>query len=223
MLPIPQNDVTQFNKALLQSAVPEPFHVHYRKWLRYFLDFCTKYPPPDAKSEQIRLFIEKLESKKQTPRQCSQAAHAISLYFESQKWKNADYSKYPPKNAPKNKSAATTSETSSLHEATVAESLPSFRVKKGKRYNEWHCLKKSESPVWDQAIDTLAAEIKNRHYSRKTLKTYADWGRKFQHFLRNEPPNKLSSMDVKKYLTYLAAAGEFIRQWFFPKKTLHRF
>jgi hypothetical protein len=54
MLPIPQNCPTQFNQALRLSAVHVPFHVHYRKWLRYFLDFCGKYPPPDAKSEQIR-------------------------------------------------------------------------------------------------------------------------------------------------------------------------
>jgi len=171
MLPIPQNEITRFNKALLQSAVPEPFHAHYRKWLQYFFDFCKKYPPPAAKSEQIRLFIEKLKSKKQTSRQCSQAAN---------------------------------SRISSHHEAVDAESLPSFRVKKGKSYNEWHCLKKSESPAWDQAIDTLAAEIKIRHYSRKTLKTYADWARKYQHFLRNKQPNELSSIDVKNYLTYLA-------------------
>ncbi len=217
MLPIPRNEITRFNNALFQSAVPEPFHAHYRKWLRYFLDFCQKYPPPDATSEHIRLFIEKLKSKKQTPWQCSQAAKAISLYFESQKLKKDDYSKpieikppksdslkYPPKKAQNNKSAATNSRISSHHEAVDAESLPSFRVKKGKSYNEWHCLKKSESPAWDQAIDTLTAEIKIRHYSRKTLKTYADWARKYQHFLRNKQPNELSSIDVKNYLTYLA-------------------
>ncbi len=63
---------------------------------------------------------------------------------------------------------------------------------------------KSESPEWDAAIAELAAEIKTRHYSRKTLKTYAHWSRQFQHFLKNKPPKSLSSKDVKKYLTYLA-------------------
>ena len=79
MYSLPQNVATGFNEILQQRAVPELFHPHYRKWLRYFLDFCRKYSPPDAKSEQIRLFIEKLRSKKQTPQQCRQAAHAISL------------------------------------------------------------------------------------------------------------------------------------------------
>lgn len=53
-------------------------------------------------------------------------------------------------------------------------------------------------------IDSLAAEITTRHYSRKTLKAYAEWGRKFQGFLRNKSPDELSSADVKSYLTYLA-------------------
>jgi len=34
------------------------------KWLRYFLDFRHKYTPPEAKSELVRLFIEKLRRKK---------------------------------------------------------------------------------------------------------------------------------------------------------------
>ncbi len=74
----------------------------------------------------------------------------------------------------------------------------------GSRYNEWRCLKKSGAPDWDKIIDNLAAEIKTRRYSRKTLKAYADWSRKFQGFLRNKPPDELSATDVKEYLTYLA-------------------
>jgi len=63
---------------------------------------------------------------------------------------------------------------------------------------------KSDSPEWDAAIAELAAEIKTRHYPRKTLKTYAHWSRQFQRFLKNKPPKSLSSKDVKEYLTYLA-------------------
>lgn len=74
----------------------------------------------------------------------------------------------------------------------------------GSRFNDWRCLDKSGSADWDKVIDNLAAEIKIRHYSRKTLKTYADWSRKFQNFLKNKPPDALTSADVKVYLTYLA-------------------
>ncbi|MEA4949103.1 MAG: hypothetical protein VB068_05560 [Petrimonas sp.] len=33
----------------------------YRKWLRYYLDFCDKYPVPTSKADRIRLFCEKLK------------------------------------------------------------------------------------------------------------------------------------------------------------------
>ncbi len=217
MLPIPQNDLSRFNKALLKRAVPGAFHAHYRKWLRYFLDFCRKYPPLDGNSEQIRLFIGKLRSKKQTPQRCSQAAHAISLYFESQKWKDfrqpvpneTKLSKFaspanPSTKVRKTNDAVASTGISAIKRAVVAEPSSLFGVSAGKRYNEWRCLEKSKSPAWDQAIKKLAAEIKTRHYSRKTLKTYADWGRKFQRFLSDKPPEELSSVDVKEYLTYLA-------------------
>jgi site-specific recombinase XerD len=74
----------------------------------------------------------------------------------------------------------------------------------GKQYDEWRCLKKTESPAWDRVIEQLAAEIKLRHYSRNTLKHYADWTRKFQSYLENKTPETLSSAEVKAYLTYLA-------------------
>lgn len=77
----------------------------------------------------------------------------------------------------------------------------------GKRFNDWRCLKKSESPDWDMIIDSLSAEIKTRYYSRKTLKAYADWSRKFQSYLKNKHPDALTAADVKEYLTYLAVNG----------------
>jgi len=88
---------------------------------------------------------------------------------------------------------------------SVSKTEPAIPKKSaGSRYNEWRCLEKSESPAWDKIIDDLAAEIKIRHYSRKTLKAYADWSRKFQSYLRNKPPDELSATDVKAYITYLA-------------------
>ena len=217
MFPIPRHYLARFNTALLQSSVPVHFHVHYRKWLRYFLDFCRKYPPPDTKSDQIRVFTEKLRSKNQTPQQCSQAAHAISLYFTSQNRKDEREpapsetpppkfvpSANPPPKARKSNGAVANTKISDIQKAVVADPSSPFGATAGKRYNQWRCLERSKSPAWDRAVDELASEIKTRHYSRKTLKTYAGWARKFQRYLRDKPPDDLSSVDVKEYLTYLA-------------------
>jgi integron integrase len=62
----------------------------------------------------------------------------------------------------------------------------------------------SDSPEWDEVLATMAAEIKVRHYSRKTLITYAKWSRHFQRFLKNKQPQELAAGDVKAYLTHLA-------------------
>jgi integron integrase len=213
MLPIPENVLYKFNEILKQRAVVESLHVHYRKWLRYFLDFSRKYSPPDAKSEQVRLFIDKLKSKNQTPQQCTQAAHAISLFFESQKLKNYPQSESSPPAHPENRqlrahntdsTVITSVRDPSGASAAITHLSDPHVITGGKRYNEWRCMEKTKSPAWDQAIEKLAAEIKIRHYSRKTLKTYADWGRKFQRYLHDKPPEELSSIEVKEYLTYLA-------------------
>lgn len=164
------------------------------------------------------MFIEKLKSKKQTPQQCTQAAHAVSLFFELQRPINCPPTSpveernlpsarlaSPPDKARDTKSAVTGGiGLPAVPTVAVAESSPSFHSLGGKRYNEWRCLEKSKSPAWDQVIEILSAEIKVRHYSRKTLKTYADWGRKFQRYLTDKPPEELSSLDVNEYLTHLA-------------------
>jgi len=63
--PIPDDILVQFNAVLEQKAVSAELRDDYRKWCRYYLDFLVKYPPPNAKSKQVRLFIEKNAVKKQ--------------------------------------------------------------------------------------------------------------------------------------------------------------
>jgi integron integrase len=154
------------------------------------------------------LFIEKLREKRQTPFQQKQAAHAVSLYFEMQRKGETPVADFNPDTA-----------TSFIHEPQqlrdtsppLPQPIPpkaSSSVVPAQR-QPWRLWEdgyavKSDSPEWDAAIAELAAEIKTRHYSRKTLKTYAHWSRQFQRFLKNKPPKSLSSKDVKEYLTYLA-------------------
>jgi integron integrase len=75
---------------------------------------------------------------------------------------------------------------------------------RGRRYDDWRCLRTSGHAAWDAIIGLLADEIKARHYSRKTLQHYANWTRKFQSYLSHKDPARLTSQDVKSYLTYLA-------------------
>ncbi|NTV51153.1 MAG: integron integrase [Geobacteraceae bacterium] len=204
MIPVPYSVMNEYVAILLSREIP-PAHVeHYKKWLRYFYDFYAKYLDTDDKSEKIKQFLEKLRSKNQTPAQCQQAAHAISLYFEMQ-----SVERQPEKTADEpNSNLHQVAERETVHQVFNEKFAPtapftSFKPRQS-QYLVAGYQEKSSSPEWDELIDKLADEIKVRHYSRKTLKTYAHWSRQFQRFLKNKSPHELSTADVKEYLTYLA-------------------
>lgn len=65
MLPIPNAIFSDFTEFLCNKGLSGDVLTEYKKWLRYYLDFCDKYPVPDSKPERVRLFAEKLREKKQ--------------------------------------------------------------------------------------------------------------------------------------------------------------
>ena len=64
MLTIPDNILTRFEAVLCKRTVAPAQHADYKKWIRYFLDFCAKYPVTAARSDLVSLFIGKLLEKK---------------------------------------------------------------------------------------------------------------------------------------------------------------
>lgn len=169
MEPVSHDILAQFNAILSQKKIPDGLQEDYRKWLRYFLDYRIKYSPPEQRSEQIRLFVEKLRSKGAYGRSLHDAAHALSLYFSLQ-----------PKI-----SAAVVHEAGMRMARPVTETGPPVPVavqptpsasagpakRGGRRYNEWWSLEKTRSPEWDEiVIGGLAGEIKARHYLSSKMK-----------------------------------------------------
>ena len=225
MISIPNSAFIQYQNGLKNSGVDTAHCAEYAKWLRYYLDFRAKYLITDDEAESVRLFIEKLREKRQNDAQCKSAAHAVSLYLEMQKQEGFAGSHAFPSPEMESKGHAMGEGFNNSPAITPAASLgasdntpeqgqqpvpigsrtepPSFSARKS-QYSEAGYQQKSDSPEWDEAIASLAAEILVRHYSRKTLKTYAHWSRLFQRFLKNKPPAELSTADVKEYLTYLA-------------------
>lgn len=57
---------------------------------------------------------------------------------------------------------------------------------------------------WVPAYNDLNTEIKLRHYSKSTLRTYTVWIRQFQGFTKSKEPKLLSPSDVKNFLGHLA-------------------
>lgn len=191
MLAIPNAVMNQYDAVLNARAVPTSQRSDYKKWLRFFCDFCAKYPVPDSRSERVRLFSEKLRAKKQTEAQCETAAHAVSLYFEIQ-------------NREINMQESAELVVRQQSYPILAASSQRALYQQKSQYSVAGYQEKSDSQEWDDVLAKLAGEIKVRHYSRNTLKTYALWSRQFQRFLKNKPPRELSPVDVKEYLTFLA-------------------
>jgi integron integrase len=174
MISIPSEISVRFNSALVKNKVPQDYQNHYRKWLRYYLDFCQKYNFQSIKPESLQSFLRKLGEKLQTREQQKQASYAISLYYT----------------------------------IIPARTVTAQKIRSGGYTSGQIAIEKEkfsdESEEWKSSLGNLFAEIKIRHYSPKTLKTYTLWIKKFQAFTRNKYPQLLSSNDVKEFLTFLA-------------------
>ena len=181
MKQVPQEFLKQFESRLLSKGIPHADHPKFKKWLRYYIDFCSKYGHPAKNTDSLPLFIIKLREKKQSRKQQKQAYDSILIYYDMfgiiPHWDQR----------PVVGKAAVTKET--IHEeASTFEKSSKASVKDG----------------WNLVYSRLSDEIKVRHYSPKTFDVYSKWVCKFQNFVRNKPIESLSPEDVKRFLTWLA-------------------
>jgi len=178
MLDIPTALKERFDLLLTSCKIPVNKQNFYRKWLRYYLDFCRKYKHSVADKETLTYFKKKLKGKNQADYLIKQADDAVHFYYDIIRSDpgmirmsvEVNKNNYP-------------NETKTLQGGTKKNS-----VKK----------------KWDSALAQMADEIKLRHYSPKTLSTYSTWVRKFQYYLEDKVPEDLSTEDVKQFLTFLA-------------------
>jgi integron integrase len=78
---IPLEIEKQF-RILLNKKMPQKLHSDYLKWLKFYLDFCSKYNFKKDNHESLQRFLNKLKQKSQTDVQLKQSQNAISLYYE---------------------------------------------------------------------------------------------------------------------------------------------
>ena len=173
MLQIPPKIRAQFDTMLIEKNIPKSAHADYRKWLRYYLDFCHTYHFDNSKKESLPHFIKKLNDKRQTIGQQKQAHQAISIYYEV---------------------------ATELSKAT--EKISSD--KKDEPPFSQHDSLKIKNADWTTVYEKLNAEIKIRHYSSRTLRSYTGWARQLQGFTKCKDPRLLTTIDVKDFLTFLA-------------------
>jgi len=75
MKQIPNQINVLYETQLNQKAIPKKLCPYYKKWLRYYLDFCHKYNHESSvkKSLAHSHYINKLKEKSQTDQQQKQA------------------------------------------------------------------------------------------------------------------------------------------------------
>ena len=199
MRKIPPALNAQFKAFLLRKKIPQKFHYHYLKWLRYYLDFCQKYRFKESSSQSFPNFIGKLKERGQTDAQQKQANEAIHIYYELIRSEPGNNTSEPAKHPPK--SEGVREAQYSYQAASLQSKLQIDTSKRDSSQNNPALtgVRGNWQPVYKQ----LSNEIKVRHYSPKTLKSYTHWARKLQYFTKSKDTALLSTDDVKDFLTYL--------------------
>lgn len=73
-----------YEAVLTKKNVPPTLRTQYLKWLRYYLDFCSKYQHEPRNRLSFSPFARKLKDKHQTEQQRKQALDAVSIFYEIQ-------------------------------------------------------------------------------------------------------------------------------------------
>jgi len=200
MRQIPSALNAQFDALLVKNKIPQKFHSHYLKWLRYYLDFCQRYRFSESNSQSLPNFIRKLKEKRQTDAQQKQANDAIDIYYESIRSKSSNNTSELPKHPPKPEGV---SEAQNSYRAAPLQSK--LQIDTSKHDSSQNKAAQTEiKGNWQAVYKQLSNEIKVRHYSPKTLKSYSIWVRKLQYFSKSKDAALLSTTDVKDFLTFLA-------------------
>jgi integron integrase len=207
---------SQFDDRMRLNAVPQQLWRQYKKWLRHYLDFCQKYNFPAAQIASLEPFLRKLREKNQTNAQQEQAACAIHLYYKISDAAANDGRKIrqvcqePPlhynsaKALPRVQHGPGASAMVKEPEIAYLETRPAKYRSDGGQAPVIGPDSPASGASWVAEYAELSNEIQVRHYSPRTLKSYAGWVRKFQTFTRSKAPKLLSTEDVKNFLTDLA-------------------
>ncbi len=196
---------------MLNKSVPGKDRALYRKWLRFYWDFCHKYQHDVFHSGSLPLFLQKLQDKNQSEQQQKQAKYAVTLFFEMRSAYKQPLTKnmgIPISSQQSDNYIKEASSDSKYHEnfSTVAQNSVRENFSDQSSSNSLTLRHSSEDTgaSWEFVFDKLVSEIKIRHYSPKTLKAYRGWIRQFQTFTKSKDYQKLSQQDVIDFLSFLA-------------------
>ena len=144
-----------------------------------------------------------MKSKNQSDNHCTQAQHAITLYYNLINAQDTS----PVKNQQNVKFYETQGafQNSSILREHFKTDLNGKILQNRNTPVEFNInnINTQNPDPWNNAFNILKEEIELRHYSPKTLKSYHIWARKFSRFITPKNPNEIVDDDLRNYLTYL--------------------
>ena len=188
MLKVPVDVQTGFDQKLDAVGVARPEQSEYRKWLRFYLDFCGKYGFDPNRASSLPPFQTKLASKNQSSARQAQAGRAVNLYYAMA---GAAREMAVP-------DVKTGREDGGAREATVPAPRNATRVDAALETSRMQPVKQeggtgrsvgasraaSAPPARGASrqaqYEALNKEVAVRNYSPKTQETYRGWSRKFR-------------------------------------------
>jgi len=211
---LPKDLTRKFNDLLAGKSFPDEARASYLKWLRFYWDFCNKYQYDPYSSESLSWFLDKLAEKRQSEQQKKQARHSITLFYLMQ------YSLVASNEASLQADSSEISVRYQSAPVTIASigtaetgAKPSMPANQGSsptsdEINQTEHAGPKNGSSWVFVFDMLNSEIKIRHYSPKTLKSYRSWTRHFQTFTKSKDYQSLTQQDVIEFLSHLAVVKQ---------------
>ncbi|MDT8390627.1 MAG: integron integrase [Lentisphaeria bacterium] len=81
MIRVPDSVQSQYDEFLTRYGISGRELSEFRRWLRYYWDFCGKYGHDRLAAASLPLFLDKLASKRQSEEKRAQASRAVKAYW----------------------------------------------------------------------------------------------------------------------------------------------
>jgi len=200
MQKIPKEQFDRFYARLRALNVPERAKPHHVKWVRYFLDFESKYGDGAPRPALVDGFVGKLAQKGRSWELRKQARRAVEIYLEMDRAPTgASDSEGEP-------SATETGSRAAPERAVVSEPQAGCGPEASHEMRHESAARKH----WTKLEEAMAGELKRRNYSPDTLKNYLKWVRRFGQFTKFMPVDEVSDEAVRGFLTHLAVKEKVV-------------
>jgi hypothetical protein len=206
MINLPIDFAARYIAFLSANGIEQSQHRFYLKWLRYYLDFCTKYSFKWSENDSLSAFLIKLKNKNQQPFMLEQAKKAVELLWKMESSKSTGERKavLPKEERPAITCNQAPKEIKNESPLPSSSNRPSNVVPPTPPEREVVTQEKQSGADWRHIYAELENSIKIRHYSPKTLKSYTIYTKQFQTFVKSKDSRLIGVEDVKGFLTWLA-------------------